>query len=200
MFIFQHPAVDCVVGDLISREKLTLQALMLHSEELSYMEHTLLDQEPVRCSPDHVTFGPKWLPRGSAAARLLEMFDCSDSLCVEVITYQAVYPLQFVYDWVHSVMHGTAPERIRGINASHSSRKQHPSCFCVADRRVVINHHPLRDTTWKPWNTWVCGINSTTASPLRLVGCSTFCTNTKASFTIVWELIWVFCCGPKLNC
>ena len=45
MFIFQHPAADCAVGDLISREKLTLQGLMLHPGEVSYAEQTLLEEE-----------------------------------------------------------------------------------------------------------------------------------------------------------
>lgn len=51
MFIFQHPAADCTVGDLIRGEKLTLQGLMLHPSEVSYMEHTLLEQE--RAFPTH---------------------------------------------------------------------------------------------------------------------------------------------------
>lgn len=69
MFIFQHPAAaDCAVGDLISRKKLTLQGLMLHLGEASYMEHTLLGQEWV-CAIHWLMHRPKWLPGGSAAAK-----------------------------------------------------------------------------------------------------------------------------------
>lgn len=77
----------------------------------------------VRYSLGRLMHGPKWLPGGSAAASLLKMFDCSNLLCVLVITHQAVYRLQFVYDWVHSVMDRTAPERIGWINISNLRKK-----------------------------------------------------------------------------
>lgn len=124
MFIFQHPAADCAVGDLISGEKLTLQGLMLHPSEVTYMEHTLLEQE--RAFVIHrrgLMHGPKWLPGGSAAAKLLKVFDCSNLLCLLVITHQAVYLLQFVYDLELSLTYRTASERKRRISTSNLNKK-----------------------------------------------------------------------------
>lgn len=70
MFIFQHPAAaDCAVGDLISRDKLTLQGLMFHLDEASYMEHTLLEQEWGVFAIHWLMHRPKLLPGGSAAAK-----------------------------------------------------------------------------------------------------------------------------------
>lgn len=124
MFIFQHPAADRAVGDLISWEKLTLQGLILHLSEVSYTEYALL--VPVWAFAIQwvrLMHRTKMVTWWLSCCNSPQMFDCSNLPCLFVITHQAVYTQQFVYDRVHSVTYRTTPENIEGINISNLWRK-----------------------------------------------------------------------------
>lgn len=84
---FQSSAADCALGDLITREKLTLQGLILQPCELSQSENLIIG---AGASLMH-SIDPKRSSGVSAAPSLLKVFDCSNLLHLLVIAHQAVY-------------------------------------------------------------------------------------------------------------
>lgn len=104
-------AADCTVGDLISWDKLTLQGLILQPCELSQSGNLIIGVgASVMHRPQMVAWSlscsesPQgvWLQQSPASA------GNRTSSCVQAS--------QFVYDGERSVMRGTTPERIGGIN------------------------------------------------------------------------------------